>query len=61
VTAGNTILNERADHWVMKDANQFGTKNMGAFEISGGKSAAWRDYLYLDAELIAYGRKLAGS
>jgi limonene-1,2-epoxide hydrolase len=60
-TTGTAVLTERADHWVMKDGSRFDTKHMGAFEISDGKITAWRDYCYLNADTLAYARKLVGS
>lgn len=40
---GSTVLNERLDRFVFGDKD-VALPVMGAFEIQGGKIAAWRDY-----------------
>jgi limonene-1,2-epoxide hydrolase len=40
---GDTVLTERMDNFVIK-GKQVSLPVMGAFEIRGGKIAAWRDY-----------------
>jgi limonene-1,2-epoxide hydrolase len=49
---GDTVLTERADHWVHKDGARYDMLIMGAFDISNGKITAWRDYYHLDASAI---------
>ena len=41
--AGNVVLTERIDHFVW-DGNATAARCMGAFEVSGDKITAWRDY-----------------
>ena len=45
--AGNVVLTERIDH-VVFDGNAHDALGMGAFEVSGGKITAWRDYFAMD-------------
>jgi limonene-1,2-epoxide hydrolase len=40
---GDTVLTERIDNFVIK-GKQVALPVMGAFEVRGGKIAAWRDY-----------------
>lgn len=42
-TAGNLVLTERIDHFVW-DGRTTAARCMGAFEVSGDKITAWRDY-----------------
>jgi limonene-1,2-epoxide hydrolase len=41
---GDTVLTERTDKFVLGDGAMISIRVMGAFEISGGKIAKWRDY-----------------
>jgi limonene-1,2-epoxide hydrolase len=41
--AGNAVLTERVDHFVY-DGKTIDARVMGAFEVSGDKITAWRDY-----------------
>ena len=41
--AGNIVLTERVDHFVF-DGKAVDARCMGAFEISGDRITAWRDY-----------------
>ncbi|MDT5348604.1 MAG: limonene,2-epoxide hydrolase [Mycobacterium sp.] len=41
--AGNVVLTERVDHFVY-DGKTIHARVMGAFEVSGDKITAWRDY-----------------
>ncbi|MET0897232.1 MAG: limonene-1,2-epoxide hydrolase family protein [Mycobacterium sp.] len=40
---GNIVLTERVDHFVY-DGNKIAARCMGAFEVTGDKITAWRDY-----------------
>lgn len=40
---GNIVLTERVDHFVW-DGKAIDARCMGAFEVSGDKITAWRDY-----------------
>lgn len=42
-TAGNVVLTERVDRFVF-DGKEVSARCMGAFEITGDKISAWRDY-----------------
>jgi limonene-1,2-epoxide hydrolase len=42
-TAGNIVLAERVDHFIF-DGRAIDARCMGAFEVTAGKIAAWRDY-----------------
>lgn len=42
-TAGNVVLTERIDHFIW-DGTQTAARCMGAFDVSGEKITAWRDY-----------------
>ena len=41
--AGGIVLTERVDHFVW-DGKSMDARCMGAFEVSGDKITAWRDY-----------------
>lgn len=41
--AGNVVLTERIDHLIF-DGTATDARCMGAFEVSGDKITAWRDY-----------------
>jgi limonene-1,2-epoxide hydrolase len=41
--AGNVVLTERVDHFVF-DGKVMDARCMGAFEVSGDRITAWRDY-----------------
>ena len=41
--AGNVVLTERVDHFVY-DGKTVHARVMGAFEVTGDKITAWRDY-----------------
>jgi limonene-1,2-epoxide hydrolase len=41
--AQNMVLTERVDHFLW-DGETFDTRIMGAFEVTGDKITAWRDY-----------------
>ena len=41
--AGNVVLTERVDRFVF-DGNEVDARVMGAFETTGDKITAWRDY-----------------
>ena len=45
--AGNVVLTERIDHIVI-NGNAHDVCGMGAFEVSGDKITAWRDYFPSD-------------
>ena len=45
--AGNVVLTERIDHVVI-NGNGHDAWGMGAFEVSGDKITAWRDYFPSD-------------
>ena len=47
--AGNVVLTERVDRLTI-DGRPVDAPGMGAFEVSGDKITAWRDYFYLAAE-----------
>ena len=40
---GNVVLTERVDHMIY-DGNKIAARCMGAFEVTGDKITAWRDY-----------------
>jgi limonene-1,2-epoxide hydrolase len=42
--AGSVVLTERVDHLVF-DGRRVDARVMGAFEVSGDKITAWRDYV----------------
>lgn len=42
---GNVVLTERVDHWATTD-RRIDLPIMGAFEITGNKISAWRDYFH---------------
>jgi len=42
-TAGNVVLTERVDRFVF-DGEEVDARCMGAFEVTGDKITAWRDY-----------------
>ena len=44
--AGNVVLTERVDRFVY-NGKPIEAPGMGAFEVSGDKITAWRDYFYL--------------
>ena len=44
--ADNVVLTERVDHFVY-DGRQVHARVIGAFEVTGDKIAAWRDYFDL--------------
>ena len=46
--AGNAVLTERVDHLIF-DGKQHDARGMGAFEVSGDKITAWRDYFAPEA------------
>ncbi len=46
--AGNVVLTERVDRLVL-NGKPVDAPGMGAFEVSGDKVTAWRDYFYLAA------------
>jgi limonene-1,2-epoxide hydrolase len=41
--SGNVVLTERVDH-LQFDGQRLDSRVMGAFEVSGDKITAWRDY-----------------
>lgn len=43
VAEGDVVLTERVDHFVW-DGKPIDARCMGAFEVSGDKITAWRDY-----------------
>jgi len=43
VAAGDVVLTERVDHFLVDDV-RISVPCMGAFELRDGKIAAWRDY-----------------
>ena len=43
---GNTVLTERVDR-VIFNGKSVDLPGMGAFEVSGDKITAWRDYFYM--------------
>ena len=43
--AGNVVLTERVDRFIY--GKPVDAPGMGAFEVSGDKITAWRDYFYL--------------
>ena len=48
LSSGDLVMTERTDHFVMGE-RQIDLPVMGAFEMKGGKIAAWRDYFDLAA------------
>jgi limonene-1,2-epoxide hydrolase len=46
---GNVVLTERMDRLIY-NGEPVDAPGMGAFEVSGDKITAWRDYFYLAAE-----------
>ena len=44
--AGNVVLTERVDRFIY-NGKPLDAPGMGAFEVSGDKITAWRDYFYL--------------
>jgi limonene-1,2-epoxide hydrolase len=44
---GNVVLTERVDHMIF-DGNKLDMPGMGAFEVTGDKITAWRDYFAPD-------------
>lgn len=46
-SAGNVVMNERVDHFVMGE-KKLSLPVAGVFEIQNGKIASWRDYFDLD-------------
>lgn len=42
-TAGNVVLTERVDRFIL-DGKAIDARCMGAFEVTGDKISAWRDY-----------------
>lgn len=53
---GSTVLTERVDRFLM-NGQPIALPVMGAFEVRGGKIAAWRDYF----DLADYQRQLAAA
>jgi len=45
LAAGSLVMTERVDHCVI-DRNKIDIPAMGAFEVSGDKITAWRDYFH---------------
>ena len=45
--AGNAVLTERVDNFVMADGKEVSLPVMGTFEIEDGRIKAWRDYFDL--------------
>ena len=43
--AGNVVLTERVDHIIL-DGKPIDAPGMGAFEVTGDKITAWRDYFH---------------
>jgi limonene-1,2-epoxide hydrolase len=41
---GNLVMNERLDHFDPPGGEPFGLPVAGAFEVTGDKITAWRDY-----------------
>ena len=44
IAVDNLVMNERLDHFAPPSGKAFGLPVAGAFELSGGKITAWRDY-----------------
>jgi limonene-1,2-epoxide hydrolase len=42
--SGNFVMNERIDHFAPPQGKAFGLPVAGAFEVTGDKITAWRDY-----------------
>lgn len=42
--SGNFVMNERIDHFAPPQGKAFGLPVAGAFEVSGDRITAWRDY-----------------
>ena len=47
--AGNVVLTERVDRLAL-EGRPVDAPGMGAFEVSGDKITAWRDYFYVAAD-----------
>jgi limonene-1,2-epoxide hydrolase len=47
-SAGNVVMNERVDHFVM-GPKKVSLPVAGVFEINNGKITSWRDYFDLDS------------
>lgn len=45
--SGDTVLTERTDRFTLADGRVVALRVMGAFEVRGGRIAAWRDYFDL--------------
>ena len=45
--AGNQVLTERVDNFVMGDGKRVSLPVMGVFELEEGRITAWRDYFDL--------------
>ena len=45
--AGNVVLTERVDRLII-DGTPVDAPGMGAFEVSGDRITAWRDYFYVE-------------
>ena len=43
-STGNLVMNERLDHFDPPGGKPFGLPVAGAFEVTGDKITAWRDY-----------------
>lgn len=43
-STGNLVMNERLDHFDPPGGKAFGLPVAGAFEVTGDKITAWRDY-----------------
>jgi limonene-1,2-epoxide hydrolase len=50
-SAGDVVLTERTDH-VNFDGQMVHARVMGAFEVSGDKIRAWRDYFDMGGRTI---------
>ena len=46
--AGNVVLTERVDVFVLPTTSRSSCPVMGTFEVRDGKIAAWRDYFDLN-------------
>jgi limonene-1,2-epoxide hydrolase len=54
VSDGTLVMNERTDVMHRKDGGEVALPVMGAFEVHGGKIAAWRDYFDMAAITQAF-------